>query len=186
MAQYQGPRKAITCDYCLSSNDAQESEEINVVGVAGKLLLGGCCCKKIKPGLTEIEPGQRRSAFDEISALLGAKELDGGLCEKEMAYSRLTALFSDNRLSNDVCEKACSLFNVRCIEDLSYLEDRDIGKLELQLVDCRKLEKLVREVRSQSFKKPAKAALPHAEMPGNVDAEIARFALTFGVNKYTT
>ena len=40
-------------------------------------------------------------------------------------------------------------------------------------------------MRSQSFKKPAKEALPHAEMPGNVDAEIARFALTVGINKYT-
>ena len=51
------------------------------------------------------------------------KGMDEGLCEKEMTYSRLTALFSDNRLSDDVCKKACSLFNVRCIEDLSYLED---------------------------------------------------------------
>ena len=61
--------------------------------------------------------------------------MDEGLCEKEMAYARLTVLFSDNRLSYDVCEKACSLFIFRSIEDLSYSEDRDIGKLELQLVD---------------------------------------------------
>jgi hypothetical protein len=38
---------------------------------------------------------------------------------------------------------------------------------------------------SPSFKKPAKEALPHAEMPGNVDAEIPRFALTVGINNYT-
>ena len=61
--------------------------------------------------------------------------MNAGLCEKEMTYSRLTALFSDNGLSNDVCEKACSLLNVKCIEDLSCLEDRDIDKLELQVVD---------------------------------------------------
>jgi hypothetical protein len=128
---------------------------------------------------------QRRSVSDENSARLGPKDLDEGLCEKELAYSRLTAFFSDNRLSSDVCEKACSLFNVKCIEDLSYLEDRDIGKLELSLVNCRKLEKLVREVRSQSVQKPAKEALPHAKMPGNVDAEIPRFALTVGIHSYT-
>ena len=61
--------------------------------------------------------------------------MDEGLCEKEMTYSRLTALFSDNGLPNDVCENTCSLLNVKCIEDLSCLEDRDIDKLELQVVD---------------------------------------------------
>jgi hypothetical protein len=47
------------------------------------------------------------------------------------------------------------------------------------------LEKLVQEVRSPSFKRPAKEALPHAEMPGNVDAAIPRVALTVGINNYT-
>ena len=110
--------------------------------------------------------------------------VDDAASVEEMAYSTLKTLFHDNRLSYDVCEKVRSHFNVTCIEDLSFLEDRDIAKLELQLVDCRKLERLVREVRSPSFKKPAKEALPHAEMPGNVDAEIPRFALTVGINNY--
>jgi hypothetical protein len=53
LTRYQGPRKGITCGYCLSSNDAQESEEIDVVGFGGKLLLG-VCCKRIKPALRGI------------------------------------------------------------------------------------------------------------------------------------
>ncbi len=88
-------------------------------------------------------------------------------------------------MPNDVCEKACSLLNVKCIEDLSCLEDRDIDKLELQVVDWRKFEKLVRQVRSQSVKKPAKEVRWHVQIPGNVDAEIARFTLTVGINHQT-
>ena len=42
-----GPTKR---NYVRLLSDAQESEEIDVVGVGGKLLLGGCC-KIIKPGL---------------------------------------------------------------------------------------------------------------------------------------
>jgi hypothetical protein len=57
LTQYQGSRKGITCGCCLGSNDAQESEEINVVGVGDKLLLGDCC-KRIKDGLIGIKPGQ--------------------------------------------------------------------------------------------------------------------------------
>ena len=37
---------------------------------------------------------------------------------------------------------------------------------------------------SQNVKRPAKEDLPHAEMPGNMDAEIPRFALTVGINDY--
>jgi hypothetical protein len=127
------------------------------------------------------DPDTSSKVSDDVS---GARDETTANVE-EMAYSMLKTLFHDNNLSYDVCEKVRSLFNAKCIEDLSYLEDRDIAKLELQLVDDRKLVKLVREVRSQRFKKPAKEALPHAEMPGNVDAETPRFALTVGINDYT-
>jgi hypothetical protein len=118
---------------------------------------------------SSVSSGGGRSAA--TAALSGARHETTASVE-EMAYSMLTTLFDDNRLSYDVCEKVRLHFNVKCIEDLSYLEDRDIAKLGLLLVDCRKLEKLVQAVLSPSFKKPAKEALPHDEMPGNVDAEI--------------
>ncbi len=133
------------------------------------------------------EEEERRGSEGKRPRVAGGAEIsvDDAASMEETAYSMLKTLFHDNRLSYDVCEIVRSHFNVKCIEDLSFLEDRDIAQLELPLVDCRKLEKLVQAVRSPSFKKPAKEALPHAKMPGNVDAEIPRFALTVGINNYT-
>jgi hypothetical protein len=62
--------------------------------------------------------------------------------------SELLLLFSSKGLKREVCARVCSKFGVSRVSDLSVLEDRDIQKLDLLLVDSRKLEQLVREIRA--------------------------------------
>jgi hypothetical protein len=96
--------------------------------------------------------------------------------------SELLSLFSSKGLEREVCARVCSKFGVSRVSDLSVLEDRDIPKLDLLLVDSRKLEQLVREIRAQGSK--GKVPLPHAELQGNMDPAIPRFAITIGNNSY--
>jgi hypothetical protein len=94
----------------------------------------------------------------------------------------LLSLFSSKGLKREVCARVCSKFGVSRVSDLSVLEDRDIQKLDLLLVDSRLLEQLVREIRTQGSK--GKVPLPHAELQGNMDPAVPRFALTIGNNSY--
>ena len=71
-----------------------------------------------------------------------------------------------------------TLSNAPVVDDVSEAEGAE------RSLDA-EAPRLMQSVRSPSFKKPAKEALPHAEMPENVDAEIPRFALTVGINNYS-
>eukprot|EP00277_Geminigera_cryophila_P033143 CAMPEP_0173123836 /NCGR_PEP_ID=MMETSP1102-20130122/55260_1 /TAXON_ID=49646 /ORGANISM="Geminigera sp., Strain Caron Lab Isolate" /LENGTH=1918 /DNA_ID=CAMNT_0014031993 /DNA_START=646 /DNA_END=6402 /DNA_ORIENTATION=- len=97
-----------------------------------------------------------------------------------------TELFAGAQLGA-VCEKVCAHFGISRVSDIALLEDSDIAKLELKLVDSRHLEALVRKVRDDGEQVGAKgkASVPHAELQGEMDPAIPRFALTIGNNKYT-
>ena len=128
----------------------------------------------------------------------GVKAGGGGGCEHKGEHGKVEAaeqdlepvqmdpellsLFSSKGLKREVCARVCSKFGVSRVSDLSVLEDRDIQKLDLLLVDSRLLEQLVREIRAQGSK--GKVPLPHAELQGNMDPAIPRFAITIGNNSY--
>jgi len=97
----------------------------------------------------------------------------------------ITGLFNDAQLEH-VCETVCSHFGIARLSDMLHIEDRDIAKLDLKLVDSRKLEVLVRKVRgdAQARQVKGKVPLPHAELPAVMDAAVPRFALTIGNNEY--
>ena len=89
---------------------------------------------------------------------------------KSSANPALLALFAAHGLASAVCEEVCSRFGISTIGDLLLVEEADIPQLELKLVDSRKLEEILRSIRSQ--RPTGQNSVLHGELAGNATREL--------------